>query len=109
MIQAKRIYELAAGRAAHREELLEVTQRDPRFGCNLARAKIRILKAVIDDAADARKQPLRMASDRKLIGWRKQRAEEIVDRQLHVGIGRGERQAVTFIGTPNKVERQTRG
>jgi hypothetical protein len=50
-----------------------------------------------------------MARDGKRIGRRKQRAEEIVDRQLHVRIARGAGRTVAFIGTPNKVEEQTRG
>src|SRR4029077_16897072 len=60
MIQTKRIYEFAAGRAARCEQLLQITQRYPRFGCDLARAEIRIGKAVLDDVADTRKQPVRM-------------------------------------------------
>jgi hypothetical protein len=36
MIQTKRIYEFAAGRAPRCKELLKVTQRDPRFGCHLS-------------------------------------------------------------------------
>jgi hypothetical protein len=61
VIQTKRIDEFTAGRAALRKELLEVTQRDPCFGCHLARAKIRICKAILDDAADPREQLVRMA------------------------------------------------
>src|SRR5262249_20985184 len=82
VIQTKRVNEFAAGRATRREQLLQVTHRDSRFGCDFARAEIRIGIAVLDDVADTRKQSLRMARDGKRIGWRKQRAEEIVDRKL---------------------------
>ncbi len=99
---------IAARRATRREQLLHVTQRDSRFGCDLAWAEIRIGKAVLDDVADPLKQPVRMARDDKRIGRRKQRAEEIVDRKLHVGIGRGDRRSLAFVGIPNKVEEQIR-
>ena len=60
VIQTKRLNEFAAGRATRREQFLYVTQRDSSFGCGLARAEIRIGKAVLDDVADPRKQPVRM-------------------------------------------------
>src|SRR5262245_19495950 len=60
VIQAKRVNEFAAGRAARGKELLKVTQRDPRFDCDLAWAEIRIGKTVLDHAADTRKQLVRM-------------------------------------------------
>src|SRR5262245_52899125 len=44
VIQTKRVNEFAAGRATHREQLLQVTQRDSRFGCDFARAEIRTAK-----------------------------------------------------------------
>src|SRR5260370_38399564 len=81
VIQTKRIDEFAAGRTTRREQLLEITQRYPRFGCDPARAEIRIGKAVLDDVADAREQSVRMTRNRERIGRRKQRAEEIVDRK----------------------------
>src|SRR6516162_8142628 len=109
VIQTKRVNEFVACRATRREQLLQVTQRDSRFGCDFARAEIRIGKAALDDVADTRKQSLRMARDGKRIGWRKQRADEIVDRKLHVGIGWKDRRSVAFVGIPNKVEEQTRG
>ena len=52
VIQTKRVDEFAAGRSARREDLLEVTQRDSHFGCDLARAEIRIGEAVLDDTPD---------------------------------------------------------
>src|SRR5262249_24482500 len=109
VIQTKRVNEFAAGRATHREQLLQVTQRDSRFSCDLARAEIWIGKAILDDAADARKQPVRMARDGKRIRRPKQRANEIVDRKLHVGIGWKDHGSVAFVGIPNKVEEQMRG
>jgi hypothetical protein len=48
VIQTKRIYEFAAGRAARRKKLLQITQRDPSDGCHLVRAEIRIGKALFD-------------------------------------------------------------
>jgi hypothetical protein len=57
VIQAKRIDELTAGRAARRTELLQVAQRNPCFSGELERAKILIGKA----AADARELLVRMA------------------------------------------------
>src|SRR5215469_3891460 len=109
VIQTKRVNEFVAGRATRREQLLQVTQRNSRFGCDFARAEIRIGKAALDDVADTRKQSLRMARDGKRIGRRKQRAEEIVDRKLHVGIGWKDRRSVAFVGIPYKVEEQMRG
>jgi hypothetical protein len=55
VIQTQRVYEIAARRTTRREELLQVAQRDPRFGCDAARAEIRIGKAVVDDGADTGK------------------------------------------------------
>jgi len=70
MIQTKRIYEFATGRAVRRKKLLQVTQRDPGDGCHLARAEIGIGEAVLDDAADTRKQLVRMARDgRRIALW----------------------------------------
>src|SRR5215472_10878897 len=109
VIQTKRVNEFAAGRATRRKQLLQVTQRDSRFGCDFARAEIRIGKTVLDDVADTRKQSLRMARDWKRIGRRKQRADEIVDRKLHVGIRRKDCRSVAFVGIPNEVEEQMRG
>src|SRR5882762_11876660 len=68
VIQTKRIYEFTAGRAALSKELLQVTQRDPRFGCHLARTEIWIGKAVLDNAADAREQLVRMTRDGPGVG-----------------------------------------
>ena len=61
VIQTKRVYELAAGRTARHKELLQIAQRDSRFGCDLARTEIRIGEAVLDDTPDTRKQPVRVA------------------------------------------------
>ena len=61
VIQTKRIDEFTARRAALRKELLEVTQRDPRFGRYLGRTEVRIGKAILDDAADTHEQLVRMA------------------------------------------------
>jgi hypothetical protein len=55
VIQTKR------SRTARRKKLLEITQRDPRFGCHLARAEIRRREAVLDDIPDTGKQPVRVA------------------------------------------------
>ena len=63
VIQAKRIDEFTAGRAALRTELLYAAQRDRCFVGDLGRADIGIGKAALDDAADARKQLVRMAGD----------------------------------------------
>src|ERR1700716_3002525 len=67
-IQTKQIYEFTAGRAALSKELLQVTQRDPRFGCHLARTEIWIGKAVLDNAADSREQFVRMTRDGPGVG-----------------------------------------
>ena len=74
VIQAKRIDEFTAGRAALRTELLYAAQRDPCFVGDLGRAE-RIGKAALDDAADARKQLVRMAGDGLGIGRREQRGD----------------------------------
>src|SRR5258707_6403756 len=63
VIQTKRIYVFTAGRAALSKKLLQVTQRDPCFGCHLARTEIWIGKAVLDNASDARDQRVRMTRD----------------------------------------------
>src|SRR5882672_6679295 len=68
VIQTKRIYEFTAGRAALSKELLQVTQRDPRFGCHLTGAKIRIGIALFADAADTGEQLVRMTRDGPGIG-----------------------------------------
>src|SRR5882757_8722864 len=70
LVQAKRIDEIGAGKAAQRKELLQVAQRDPGFGCRFRRAKIRIGKTFLDEAADAEKQPVRMACGQRWFGWR---------------------------------------
>src|SRR6516165_12097265 len=82
LIQTKRVIEFAASRATRREQLLQVTQGDSRFGCDFARAETRIDKAVFDDVADTRKQSLRMARDGKRIRRRFERSGELLDRQL---------------------------
>src|SRR5258707_6012020 len=56
VIQTKRIDEFAAGRAALRKELLDIAYRYPDFGRHLARAEIRIRKAVRDEDAHTREQ-----------------------------------------------------
>src|SRR5258705_12331201 len=61
VIQAKRKNEFNAGRAAGRKKLLEVTQQDHGDGRYLARAEIRVGEAVLDEAADTRKQLVRIA------------------------------------------------
>jgi len=66
---------------------------------------MRIGKGVFDHAADAREQLVRGTRDGRTIGWSKQRADEIVDGQLHVEIGR--RKSCFAIGTMNEVEQQT--
>jgi hypothetical protein len=71
VIQTKRIYEFTAGRAALRKELLEIAQRDPCFGCHLARAEIRIGKAIVDDVTDTREQLFRMARNGPRVARRK--------------------------------------
>jgi hypothetical protein len=63
VIQTKRIDVFTAGRAALSKEFLEVTQRNPRFGCHFSGAKIRICKAISDDVADAGEQLVCMARD----------------------------------------------
>src|SRR5262245_26486307 len=75
VIQTKRVNEFAAGRATRREQLLQVTQRDSRFGCDFARAEIRIGKAVLDDVAGPRTARLGMAREATRSGRRKQRCE----------------------------------
>src|SRR5262249_61003580 len=101
VIQTKRVNEFVAGRATRCEQLLQVTQRDSRFGCDFARAEIRIGKAALDDVADTREQSLRMARDGKRIGRRKERAEEIIDRKLHEGIGWKDRRSLYLVGLPH--------
>jgi hypothetical protein len=71
VIQTKRMYEFTASRAALGKELLQVTQRDPRFGGYLNWTKIRIGKALLADAADTGEQLIRMVRDGPWIGRRK--------------------------------------
>jgi hypothetical protein len=54
MIQPMRIDQFAAGRIALGEKPLHVAQRDARFGGYLDRSEIRIGKANLDRATDAR-------------------------------------------------------
>src|SRR5215831_13665345 len=109
MIQTKRVYEIAAGRTARRKHLLQVTQRDSGFGRDHARVEIRIGKAILDDIEDTRKQPIPVTRDRRRGGWRKQRTEEIIDRQLQVGSGWGAPRSLGLVGLSNKVEEHARG
>src|SRR5258705_3055289 len=60
VIQTKRIDEFTAGRAALRKELLQVAERDARFGCRFARPEIWIGKAIIDDIAGTSEQLVRI-------------------------------------------------
>src|ERR1700730_11626567 len=69
------------------------------------RSEIRIEKTVFDHAADAPEQLVRRACDGPRIGRSKQRADEIVDGELHVEIGR--RECRFSIGITNEVEEQT--
>src|SRR5438874_4006079 len=61
MLQAQRVNEFAAGRAARRKELLQIAQRNARGGRYFRRTEIRIGEAVFGDVADPRKQLVRMA------------------------------------------------
>src|SRR6202795_3899447 len=83
-IQAKRIDELAAGRAALCKELLNIAQRDSHFGSRLDRPEIRIGEVVLDHAADARKQLVRGAREGWGIGRGKKIADQVKDGQLAV-------------------------
>ena len=67
-----------------RKELLEIAQRDTRLGCHVARAKVRIGKAVLDDRADTAKLFVCVKRNRLWIGRRKYFSDEIVDCQLQV-------------------------
>src|SRR5262245_34329741 len=87
VIQACRNYELTAGRTALREELLKVAQRDSRFGRHLIRTEIRVGEPILDDAADARKQLVRMSRSGPRVRRRKYCAKEIVEGEPHVGAG----------------------
>jgi hypothetical protein len=60
LIQAKRIYEVTAGRTVLRKKLLKVSQRYPSLSGYLMRTEARICKAILDDVADAREQLVRM-------------------------------------------------
>src|ERR1700743_1652180 len=56
MIETERAYVVAARRAADREQLLQIAQRDSRLGGHFARRDVRVGKTVLDDAADPREQ-----------------------------------------------------
>src|ERR1700719_2144401 len=87
VIQTKRIDEFTAGRTALGKQLLQITQRNPRFHRYLARTEVWIGKAILDDIADSTEQLVIMKRGRHRI-WRcKQCSEKIIDRQLHVVAG----------------------
>ena len=71
VVQTNGIDQFAACAAARRQELLDVAQRNPRFGCHLCRAEVWIGTTIIYDAADAGEQPVRVARDRPRIRGRK--------------------------------------
>jgi len=71
VIQAKRIDEFAAGHAAPSKELLQIAQRNTRFGRHFERTEIWIGKAILDDAADAPEEFFRMRG----VGYRTRRSE----------------------------------
>ena len=89
MIQTDRMHEVCVRRIAHTEQLLKVSKRNPRFGRHLRRTEIWIYEAVSDYIADLLEQLVGTRGDGRQMGCRKQGSEEIVDRKLHVGLGRG--------------------
>jgi hypothetical protein len=60
LIQAKRIYELTAGRTVLRKKLLKVAKGYPGCSGYFMRTEARIGKAILDDVADTREQFVRM-------------------------------------------------
>ena len=91
VVQTNGIDQFAAGAAARRQELLDVAQRNPRFGCHLCRTEVRVGVAIVYDAADAGEHSVRMARDGPRIGWRKQGSKEVEEGEPHVPTGRGGR------------------
>ena len=109
MIQAQRIDQFTARRAARRAELLDIAQRDPGRGGGLYRPEVRVGKTLPDDAADAREQLVGRTGDRRPIGRHEQGADEIIDRQLQVRIGHKRCRSVALVGIPDKVEEEPPG
>src|ERR1700730_10289953 len=69
--QTKRLDEMAAGRTPDREEVLEVEDRKPPFGCYVSGVEIWIGKAIHNDVADTSEQPVGMAGGGPGVGRRK--------------------------------------
>ena len=88
VIQTNRLYEMAAGRVVRGEELLQVAQRDPCFGRYLAGTERRIGIMILDDVADALEQFFRLKREHRSIRRREERAQQIIDRQVQIGIVR---------------------
>ena len=106
MIQTDRMYEVCVRRIPHTEELLKVSKRNPRFGRHLRRTEIRIREAISDDIADLLEQLVGTRGDGRQMGCRKQGSEEIVDRKLHVGLGRGASWTALIDGLLHELEKE---
>jgi hypothetical protein len=87
VVEANRLDEAAAGGVVRREELLQVTQRDPGLGRRFPGTEGRIGKAIPNDVTDALEQLGCSARDQRQIRRHEQRAQQIVDGELHVGAG----------------------
>ena len=106
MIQTDRMYEVCVRRIPHTEELLKVSKRNPRFGRHLRRTEIRIGEAISDDIADQLEQLVGTGGDGRQMGCGKQGSDEIVDRKLHVGLGRGASWTALIDGLLNELEKE---
>jgi hypothetical protein len=106
MIQTDRMYEVCVRRIPHTEELLKVSKRNPRFGRHLRRTEIRICEAISDDIADLLERLVGTRGDGRQMGCREQGSEEIVDRKLHVGVGRCASWTALIDGILNEMEKE---
>jgi hypothetical protein len=88
VVHTNGIDQFAACAAARRQELLDVAQRNSRFGCHLYRTEVRIGIAILYDAADSGEQPVRMTRDGPRIRPRKEGAKQIVEGEPHLRAGR---------------------
>ena len=106
MIQTDRMYEVCVRRIARAEQLLKVSKRNPRFGRHLRRPEIRLGKAISDDIADQLEQLVGTGGDGRQMGCSEQGSDDIVDRKLHVGLGRDASWTALIEGILNEMEEE---
>jgi hypothetical protein len=86
MTEPERLNILAARRSSTGEQLLQISKRNPRLGCDFGRAEIRICKVTLRDTADALKEPVVVGRYRHSVSRYKKRVDQIIHDDVNFGL-----------------------